>query len=97
MVTFQKSRGHIDWTGPILIMLVVLIIVMLIFAIWASVKEVREWAVFKVEHDCKIVANIKGDVFNTINTNANGTVSIGVGITPDKTGWLCNDGITYYR
>ena len=67
------------------------------FFVWAAIEDGRKWDSFKVEHHCKQVAHIKGDVFNTFGTDMKGNMSIGVGSTPDKTGWLCDDGMTYYR
>lgn len=62
-------------------------------AITLAVMEAKEWAAFKDAHHCKVVAHIRGDTFNTINADG----SVGIGTTPSKTGWLCDDGITYYR
>jgi hypothetical protein len=69
-------------------------IVGLIFLMGESEKE---WQAFAAAHDCKKVARIRGDVFNTFGTGSKGNMTVGVGSTPDKTGWLCNDGVTYYR
>ncbi len=62
-----------------------------------AVYDSRQWEAFKTAHNCKVVARIKGDIFNTFSTGSNGQMQVGVGSTPDKTGWLCDDGITYYR
>lgn len=59
--------------------------------------EVQEWEEFKVAHKCKVVAKVKGEVFNTVGVDVKGNVSVGVGSTSDKVGWLCDDGVTYYR
>lgn len=73
--------------------LILLFIVFLGWAINEDIKERKEWEKFKVEHKCKVVAYISGSTFNTIDAKGN----IGVGATDPKTGWLCDDGITYYR
>ena len=67
------------------------------FIFHASIKEQSGWEIFKVKQNCKIVTHIKGDVFNTIGVSAQGSVVIGIGSTPDKKGWLCDDGKTYFR
>lgn len=72
-------------------------IAMIVIAAFAAIEEDRKWDAFKVEHNCKVVAKINGDVFNTFGTDAKGNMTVGVGSTPDKNGWLCDDGITYYR
>lgn len=61
--------------------------------IWALIVEAREWGAFKREHHCKVVAKISGSTFTTIGSDG----KIGVGSTPGKTGWACDDGVTYYR
>lgn len=65
--------------------------------LYACIAEAQEWEEFKNHHHCKVVSRIKGDVFNTVGADAKGNMVVGVGSTPDKTGWLCDDGITYYR
>lgn len=55
--------------------------------------EIKKWDEFTIAHHCKIVSHTSGDVFNTIDANG----KIGIGITDSKTGWLCDDGITYYK
>jgi hypothetical protein len=36
---------------------------------------------------------MRGETITTIDFNGN----VGIGSTSGKTGWLCDDGITYYR
>lgn len=66
-------------------------------AIYAGVTDYREWERFKRTRHCKVVTKISGDVFNTVGTDFKGNINIGIASTPDKTGWLCDDGVTYYR
>lgn len=65
------------------------------------VREAREsddaWDDFKVRHSCKEVGVLKGELLTTLGVGANGQVAVGVGSTRDKKGWLCSDGITYWR
>ena len=65
--------------------------------LWLAFEDGKQWEAFKAEHYCKVVAHIKGDVFNTFGTDARGNMTVGIGSTPDKTVWLCDDGVTYYR
>lgn len=65
--------------------------------IFAVMRDARQWEEFRAAHACKVVAHINGDVFNTVGVSGNGQVSVGIGSTPNKTGWLCDDGITYFR
>lgn len=63
----------------------------------AAVSEHNEWVKFYSDHNCHKIAEIDGDVFNTIGMSGNGQMTVGIGSTPKKIGYLCNDGITYYR
>jgi hypothetical protein len=62
-------------------------------------NENKKWADFKVVNNCKIVGHITGNVATTIAPviGGNGQIAIGTTISPDKTGWKCDDGITYWR
>lgn len=90
----QKQQGYIDWV-------VVLIILVTLGLIWLMVHramvDAREWEKFKAAHACKVVAQVPGETFNTIGFGASGAAVIGIGSTSAKTGWLCDDGITYYK
>ena len=57
----------------------------------------EKWEAFKTSHECKAVAKLPGEVFNTFGTSSGGNFVVGIGATADRTGWLCNDGMTYYR
>ena len=86
--------------GPGLWLLLVLMIcmpVLLFFMIRVALEEQAEWEKFKVEHQCKIVGRMSGDVFNTVGVTGNGQVAIGIGTTSSKTGYACDDGVTYWR
>jgi len=61
--------------------------------VYGVALEARQWETFVIEHSCKKIGNIRGDVMTTVATN--GTVAVTT--TPDKTGWLCDDGVTYWR
>ena len=64
---------------------------------WLGVEQSQEWERFKADHHCRAVAHISGDVFNTFGMDAKGRPVVGIGTTPSKTGWQCDDGVTYYR
>jgi len=76
---------------------VALIVLVAIAIIAAVVLDSQEWEAFKRTHQCKVVAHIKGSIFNTVGVGSDGNVSVGIGSTPDKDGWLCDDGVTYFR
>ena len=62
-----------------------------------TIHESNKWEEFKVAHKCKVVGKMSGDVFNTFGVGANGQLSVGIGATSGKTGWACDDGMTYWK
>ena len=65
--------------------------------IYATMAEIKQWETFKAAHDCRVVSKVQGNTMSAITYGINGQASTGVMFTPEKTGWLCSDGITYYR
>lgn len=74
-----------------------LVVGFLLLCVWLFSLEAAQWNTFKEEHHCKQVSHVDSTFFNTLGLSSNGGVSVGVGSTDSKTGWLCDDGITYYR
>ncbi len=68
---------------------------------WASEKERAAWEAFKISQNCKVIAKARGSTGTGVTTTVGPNGSIGVGqtvvSTPDQTGWLCDDGVTYWR
>jgi hypothetical protein len=84
--------------------------VLLIFAIVAlaipallvlEIAENREWERYSEAHACKVVAKVSGSTGTGIGTTVGSGGKVGVGpvvvSVAGKTGWLCDDGITYWR
>lgn len=70
-------------------------------SIYATIEESKRWQSFKVANNCKIVAREKGHTstgigFGMMINGQMGTV-VTTSSTPSKTGWICDDGITYWR
>ena len=70
---------------------------LIVGSVVASDRSAKKWEAFKVAHACKVVAHIDGSTSTTIGVSGNGQATVGVGSTSAKKGWLCNDGITYYK
>ena len=87
------------WAGRSLLFFFALFLVLTPIFIWSVVEESSRWDAFKREHDCRVVGRMSGDVITTVGPNlgGGGGVSVGVGSTPSKTGWQCDDGVTYWR
>lgn len=75
----------------------VLVVVLVALAIVGGVHSADEWRDFKAKHNCVIVGKMDGDVFNTFGVSGNGQIAVGIGSTPSKTGWKCDDGVTYWK
>lgn len=86
----RKQAGRIDW---FFVLPVTGILFLITCSVGLAIRADREWDRFSKAHDCKVVGKISGSTFNTIDAKGN----VGIGSTPSKTGYLCNDGITYWR
>jgi hypothetical protein len=73
----------------------------LVFVFIAAGREHHRWEVFAKDHECRVVERRKGDVDTTVAPiiGTNGSVSFATAVTstPDKTAYLCNDGVKYWR
>lgn len=85
-----------DWDWPeFLIGTLIVLIALIPLMIWAAVVEGRQWEEFKVKHNCKVVGYMKADTGIGPATGGNGGVTVVV--IPGKTGWACDNGLTYWR
>lgn len=87
------------WVGRALLFLMTILVLSIPAAIYSSVQEAERWALFKAEHDCKVVGRERGHTSTGVAPIVGGSGGVGVVVvnTPDKTGWLCDDGVTYWR
>lgn len=70
-----------------------LIAVFLALGIYGSVQKNKRWEAFRTEHACKIISRSTPSTGVGLDTAGNMSVMTIEG----KTGWLCDDGVTYYR
>lgn len=67
----------------------------------AAIAESERWAKFSEENNCVKVGHVAGDVNTGVGygMTANGQFGtvVTTSTTPDKTGWKCDDGVTYWR
>lgn len=94
----KRQRGYVTAIEVILLSVLVLGVPLLI---WAGVQGAREWRQFAQEHNCKVVAEVAPSTGTGISTTIGPNGHVGIGPTvvsiPGKTGYLCDDGITYWR
>lgn len=87
-----------DWIAGLLVVTIAFGFVgALALARSAAEEDARHWRDFSAEHNCKQVTKIEGTVSNSYGFDSNGNMTVGIVSTPPKTGWLCDDGVTYYR
>lgn len=84
-----------------LIGLLVLVVALIPISIWAVMEEHEQWQAFAAEHNCKVIGRMSGSTSTGVGYGmaANGQFGTVVTITstPSKTGYLCDDGVTYWR
>lgn len=66
-------------------------------AVFFIIKEQQEWEKFSNEHQCKIISKTQAQTHVGYGMNFKGNMSMMVITEDEKTAWLCNDGITYWR
>lgn len=74
-----------------------LVAAVVVLAVGIALAESRKWEAFKVAHECRVVGQMSGSVTTGVGIAASGQIATVIGSTPGKTGWLCNDGVTYWR
>lgn len=71
------------------------IVSLFVFLWWLSYREKKEWEQFVVDNNCHVVAKTSR---TDVGTGVSMDGSVTVVVTPvESTGWLCDDGVTYYR
>jgi len=75
------------------------LIAVLVALIYFEIQQEKEWEMFKVIHHCKIISKISGSVAIGVAPiiGGNGDVAISITPIPGKTGWQCDDGVTYFK
>jgi hypothetical protein len=76
--------GRIDAELGIVLAIAAFILLLCAWAVHESRRETREWVDWRNAHGCKPVARIEG-------------TTVYKGYVNPKTGWLCDDGMTYYK
>lgn len=71
--------------------------VALVAFISLSLVEEGKWREFMIDHDCKKVGEIAPSTSSGFGVSSNGSVSFVPISNPGKTGYACNDGVTYWR
>lgn len=98
MVDMLRDIWNDGWVGRSILVLPILMVALII---WAAVEEQKEWEAFSATHECKVVGRMSGSTQTGVGygVTANGRFGTVVTTTstPSKTGYLCNDGVMYWR
>lgn len=87
------------WPGRLILVLITAGVVLIPVGIYGAIVSERHWQAYASEH-CRVVGKISGSTSMGVGTTfANGKVGTGpvTVYTPGKTGYQCDDGMTYWR
>jgi hypothetical protein len=97
----MKEMWDNGWTGRLMLAFITLVALLIPAVIYWSVKEQARWDAFATAHACKVVGVMSGSAQTGVGFGMTANGQIGTLVTttstPGKTGWLCDDGITYWR
>lgn len=88
-----------NWDAVLVTLIVSgLAVLVLIGVLFVAIREeARQWAAFAEAHKCKVVSKEAPSTATGIGIGSNGSVTIMPITRGGKTGYLCDDGVTYYR
>jgi hypothetical protein len=97
-----KDILNYDLLEFLLLITLSLLAVIVITSLLTDADDNEKWETFKRTHSCKVIVRISGDTQLGIGYGiaVNGQQMVIVltpNTTPDKTGWICDDGVTYWR
>lgn len=79
------------------LILVTCIVLLSVALLYVNTCEVAAWNKFSTQHNCQVVNRTNGQIFNTHRIDSSGNSVRDSYSTSGKTGYACNNGITYYR
>ena len=84
-----------DFTGIDVMILIIFGILAIVACVALNNESSQKWKNFAIKHNCKQITIISGDTLVAQTVGGNGIISVVT--TPDKIGYKCDDGVTYYR
>ncbi|EMO3565025.1 hypothetical protein AB8S42_24150 [Klebsiella pneumoniae] len=88
LTTFASGLAGVALLGGVISVLVVLVL--------ASDQKEQEWRDWATEH-CKVIEKREGATTTGVGVSLKGQAGVFIGGEPDQTGYLCDDGITYWK
>jgi hypothetical protein len=74
-----------------------IVIAITVTMVWMAYASRERWKAFSTEHHCRKVGEMSPDVSTGIGITPTGQVGQVVTVDAGKNGYLCDDGITYWR
>lgn len=81
----------------LIFLIIIAMVAFLCLVIYGCTKDNQKWENFKMQHHCKVTAHIEGGMSPGIGLSSSGKPVATTNFESDKTGYLCDDGITYYK
>lgn len=81
--SFEANMGHFVY-GFFMVAVVFAVVTAIVLLVQSARNEEREWQKFKAAHKCKVTAKVPSHAGYK-------------DYTPAQDGWLCDDGITYFK
>lgn len=88
LTTFSSGLAGIALLCGVMSVLVVLVL--------ASDQKEQDWRDFAAEH-CKVIEKREGATTTGVGVSLKGQAGVFIGGEPDQTGYLCDDGVTYWK
>ena len=90
-----------DTEGRIILLIASVAIALVALGVVGALEEEKQWKQFAADHDCVKVGETKGSVSTGFGYAMTTNGQMGTVVTTitesGKTGWRCNDGVTYWR
>lgn len=93
-IDIDKEYKKEKW---LVITMSVFLVAIVVLVGYAAYKEQQEWKKFSAEHNCKIISKVKGSTQIATVMTSDGKLATIPQNEPDKTAYLCDDGVTYWR
>lgn len=88
LTTFASGLAGVALLGGVISVLVVWVL--------ASDQKEQVWRDWATEH-CKVIEKREGATTTGVGVSLKGQAGVFIGGEPDQTGYLCDDGITYWK
>ena len=97
---YQRLKSRLDnFSWDDLLVTAVFILFLCVYT-FSYFYETQRWDEFSAAHACKKVGVMQGQSSIGVSAGISGSQVVAVPVAtylPDKVGWLCSDGTTYWR